>query len=456
MTTKSFIKTIGSKGLLADYNTEGKKLQTELIFDTTPTAGSSNPVTSNGIKEAIDELGSKNRPALVESDGRVYDVLTLTNVSGMTQQKDNCKHYFGKVGKLARCDSWSRFFVEGFTHNAGERCGIMLWLDPAYIKKDYQEASVLNQKMAVLTVEYYAADNTVLDKCDHVYYEINNGWNFIQSRVLNSVCTKIRITTYADLSEKHVWIAIDSVVCGRKTKPVICVTYDGAYKSTDDCGVYDWHYNNSFPCTVMCASQVSDTPESYVLKVLELKAKGVAEIGIYGDAVQQSTFDLANAAVKNTKKLLYNALIDNKIMSVGTAHNSACTKAYNLFVDNGIEFLRGITCKGHNVISPHIGLRQVDSKGYIVSSTSWSEENDAALVADAKAHIDSVIANGDFSSITMHQIVNRADITSGDVNLATTKEAWEAIMTYLKAKSNAGDIKLLTLADLWRLGAYRI
>ena len=31
MTTKSFIKTIGEKGLLADYNTEGKKLQTELI-----------------------------------------------------------------------------------------------------------------------------------------------------------------------------------------------------------------------------------------------------------------------------------------------------------------------------------------------------------------------------------------------------------------------------------------
>ena len=30
MTTKSFIKTIGEKGLLADYNTSGKKLQTQL------------------------------------------------------------------------------------------------------------------------------------------------------------------------------------------------------------------------------------------------------------------------------------------------------------------------------------------------------------------------------------------------------------------------------------------
>ena len=31
MATKSFIKTIGEKGLLSDYNTAGKKLQTELI-----------------------------------------------------------------------------------------------------------------------------------------------------------------------------------------------------------------------------------------------------------------------------------------------------------------------------------------------------------------------------------------------------------------------------------------
>lgn len=43
MTTKSFIKTIGEKGLLADYNTEGKKLQTEL------TAGDNVNITGNVI-----------------------------------------------------------------------------------------------------------------------------------------------------------------------------------------------------------------------------------------------------------------------------------------------------------------------------------------------------------------------------------------------------------------------
>ena len=43
MATKSFIKTIGSKGLLADYNTEGKKLQTEL------TAGDNIAIDGNTI-----------------------------------------------------------------------------------------------------------------------------------------------------------------------------------------------------------------------------------------------------------------------------------------------------------------------------------------------------------------------------------------------------------------------
>ena len=48
MATKSFIKTIGEKGLLADYNTEGKKLQTEL------TAG--NNITIDGSTISSDQV----------------------------------------------------------------------------------------------------------------------------------------------------------------------------------------------------------------------------------------------------------------------------------------------------------------------------------------------------------------------------------------------------------------
>ena len=81
MATKSFIKTIGEKGLLADYNTEGKKLQTELTFDTTPTAGSTNPVTSDGIKKALDSRvpfpATADSNAYVVSDGDVVRIKDL-------------------------------------------------------------------------------------------------------------------------------------------------------------------------------------------------------------------------------------------------------------------------------------------------------------------------------------------------------------------------------------------
>ena len=48
MTTKSFIKTIGSKGLLSDYNTEGKKLQTELTNGDNVTIAN-NVISSNQV-----------------------------------------------------------------------------------------------------------------------------------------------------------------------------------------------------------------------------------------------------------------------------------------------------------------------------------------------------------------------------------------------------------------------
>ena len=78
MTTKSFIKTIGEKGLLADYNTSGKKLQTELTFDSEPTAGSNNPVTSDGIKTYLNnyvadkEAVAKGYTKTTSSDYKSY------------------------------------------------------------------------------------------------------------------------------------------------------------------------------------------------------------------------------------------------------------------------------------------------------------------------------------------------------------------------------------------------
>ena len=177
MATKSFIKTIGEKGLLADYNTEGKKLQTELTagdnitidsntissdqlfvakygtttykeikdaynagkictvlyasryfyvnridssyilfvsanldeiysvsvgsgntwsfrsnkfqskltFDTEPTAGSNNPVTSGGIYKSMYSLSNPATPSSFTKDGESYSFVCRTNVKVWTR-----------------------------------------------------------------------------------------------------------------------------------------------------------------------------------------------------------------------------------------------------------------------------------------------------------------------------------------------------------------------------------
>lgn len=88
MATKSFIKTIGSKGLLADYNTSGKKLQTELTAGNNITiAGdtiSSNQVfvatygttTYQEIKDAYD---AGKICTVFKDRKRCYNITEITN-----------------------------------------------------------------------------------------------------------------------------------------------------------------------------------------------------------------------------------------------------------------------------------------------------------------------------------------------------------------------------------------
>lgn len=54
MATKSFIKTIGEKGLLSDYNTEGKKLLTEDSIDQTYSSTSTKAQSGVAVKTALD------------------------------------------------------------------------------------------------------------------------------------------------------------------------------------------------------------------------------------------------------------------------------------------------------------------------------------------------------------------------------------------------------------------
>ena len=67
MTTKSFIKTIGEKGLLADYNTEGKKLQTEDSIDQTYSSTSTKAQSGVAVNEAF-----KTRESSTSDDSYTY------------------------------------------------------------------------------------------------------------------------------------------------------------------------------------------------------------------------------------------------------------------------------------------------------------------------------------------------------------------------------------------------
>ena len=67
MTKKSFIKTIGSKGLLADYNTEGKKLQTEDSIDQTYSSTSTKAQSGVAVNEAF-----KTRETSTSDDSYTY------------------------------------------------------------------------------------------------------------------------------------------------------------------------------------------------------------------------------------------------------------------------------------------------------------------------------------------------------------------------------------------------
>ena len=85
MTKKSFIKTIGQKGLLADYNTEGKKLQTEL------TAG--NNITIDGSTISSDQLFvAKYGTTKYAEIKAACDAGKICTVS-----KDGLYYYFGLI-----------------------------------------------------------------------------------------------------------------------------------------------------------------------------------------------------------------------------------------------------------------------------------------------------------------------------------------------------------------------
>ena len=99
MTTKSFIKTIGEKGLLSDYNTSGKKLLTEDSIDQTYSPTSTKAQSGVAVNEAF-----KTRETSRRDDSYTYLGMTLKGPS--TEEK----LYWNIVSFKPTFDYWTLQF----------------------------------------------------------------------------------------------------------------------------------------------------------------------------------------------------------------------------------------------------------------------------------------------------------------------------------------------------------
>ena len=82
MATKSFIKTIGEKGLLADYNTEGKKLQTELTAGGTygiDISGNAATASAAASGSALETAINAKQNSLTAGDNITIDGNTISS-----------------------------------------------------------------------------------------------------------------------------------------------------------------------------------------------------------------------------------------------------------------------------------------------------------------------------------------------------------------------------------------
>lgn len=115
MTKKSFIKTIGSKGLLADYNTEGKKLQTEITAGDNVTIAN-NVISSNQVFVAtygvtkfaeIRAAYDAGKICTVFKDMRYYYIKWIDSASIMFETSDGKNTVYSLT--VFSSDRWSSY-----------------------------------------------------------------------------------------------------------------------------------------------------------------------------------------------------------------------------------------------------------------------------------------------------------------------------------------------------------
>lgn len=113
---KQFLDNTGLTELLDELGQYLKGKQDTLIFDTTPTSGSTNPVTSGGIKTALDEKANKTQlPLIVLYDGGQCDTSIADIYAAFLAGRDVEMNY-GNIFKLSlvQCSKGGALFSANF------------------------------------------------------------------------------------------------------------------------------------------------------------------------------------------------------------------------------------------------------------------------------------------------------------------------------------------------------
>ena len=376
---------------------------------------------------------------LVIKEGRIYKS-TIVKTGGDATINNSCASINNVQSYVIHNTSWAQIKITGFNHKVGERVGLYVYIDYSQMNKPAEQMG----NMSVLTIRFRNG-NTNLQSIQYSgLYELANGWNLLQSSVLNQECDSIILEPY---TESEVSFVVEAVIVGRKTKPVLTFSFDGLYQKSLDSGAYALHRQLGIPITLMGAQQYNWT-DSFITYCKGLQRDGIAEFGWYSSLVrEQSTFSDALTLIEQ-QIYAYKKLCPNELIVVGCQHNNNSALVENACLKEGFKIFRTADLLT-NDIRDVVGLRHIHSYGSYITS-GWTLENQTQAIADAKAYIDALITNGDWGDIMAHQIVLFENIDSADYGLAQTYEYWEAVLQYAKSKKDLGLLDIMTIGQLYK------
>lgn len=395
------------------------------------------------IQQIKKYLGQKSNP-LVLSEGRYYSPIITPNQDNLEIIK-SYNNIFNTDSYCIAGSKWHSCTITGFTHNSKEKINIFFYIDSKLLNITNETQS--DYLTTVLVRFKNSNDEDIYYEQFSATYQLTNGWNCIESPILEEKCTSIAFETYNQNTAEYK-IVISAINVGRQTEAVLTISHDGIYQQSYDSGIYQLHKQLNIPITIIGASQY-DQNNSAVNYCKELENAGLVEFGVYSqDTRTQINFESANNYFSNLLNK-YKDLSSKNLIVTGCQHNRLSKYVETAGVNNGIKVFR-CSCNKRNILLDKEGLRAIHTQSDSVTS-DWNDDKNNQAVNKAKQYIDELIANGSWGDLMTHQVVKMANIQNSDYNLATTYEYWIEILNYIKQKVNEGKLITTTIGNLYSI-----